>query len=88
VEEREEIGINMAIGIPTNKNTRLLNKLRDDGYSAYGNKTFSKSDVKKDIKKLHSEGFLARAVNLEGTRMEPDIGTRYLIMYKSKYIRR
>lgn len=72
----------MAVGISTTKNSRMLTNLRKKGYLAYGEKTFSKSEAEKVIKSLHKEKFLARMVNLSGTHMEPDIGTRYLIMYK------
>jgi len=72
----------MAMGMSTTRNARTLINLREKGYLAYGNKTFSKSESKKIIKSLHKEKFLARAVDLSGTRMAPDIGTRYLIMYK------
>jgi hypothetical protein len=72
----------VAVGFTTTKNAHRLLDLRERGYLAYGDKSFSKSDANKVVKKLHKEGFLAQSVNLAGTRMAPDVGVRYLVMYK------
>jgi|WetSurMetagenome_2_1015567.scaffolds.fasta_scaffold160858_3 hypothetical protein len=74
----------MVAGFVSTKNARKLIELRDKDYMTFGGSSFSKSDANKAVKKLHSEGFLARAINLKGTRMAPDIGVRYLVMYKRK----
>jgi hypothetical protein len=59
-----------------------IQRLMKQGYVSYGERTYSKTEVKKVVKSLHEKDFLAQAVNLKGTPMEPDSGVRFVVMYK------
>ncbi len=74
----------MAVGFPSRRYINTFNRLKKDKYWAYEAKTYSKSEAESTVKKLHKNGMLAQAVNLVGTRWEPDVGVRYVVMCRNK----